>query len=90
MVYSNGDIASKGRDTILPSYLEDFENGKQVDITRGPIVSDGREGIVDVDVTLVARVGEEDPIQLDVVYSYNTETMTQVKHVITNVKVLSN
>lgn len=87
-VYFNGTIASQGRDTIIPDYESDFVIGKKVEVTRGPLIQDNGE-TVDVDVTLVATTPEVEVVQLDVVYTYDVASMTQVRHVITNVKTLS-
>jgi len=84
----NGVIAAQGRDTIIPDYESDFRIGKQVEVTRGPVIQENGE-TVDVDVTLVATTPGVDIIQLDVVYIYDIASMTQVRHIIDNVKTLS-
>jgi len=84
----NGTIASQGRDTIIPDYESDFKIGKQVEVTRGPVIQDNGE-TVDVDVTLVATTPGIEVVQLDVVYKYEVSSMTQVSHIIDNVKTLS-
>ena len=87
-VQFNGVIASQGRDTILPYYESDFKIGKKVEVTRGPILKD-KGATVDVDVTLVATTPGLEVVKLDVVYSYEIATMTQVRHIIDNVKTLN-
>ncbi len=87
-VQFNGAIAAQGRDTILPSYESDFRSGKLVEVTRGPILKD-KGATVDVIVTLVATTPGVDVVQLDVVYIYDIASMTQVRHIIDNVKTLS-
>ena len=87
-VQCNGTIASQGRDAIIPYYESDFQIGKQVEVTRGPLIQDNGE-TVDVVVTLVATTPGIEIVQLDVVYTYYTASMTQVRHIISNVKTLS-
>ena len=84
-----GTIALQGRDTIIPDYKSDFKIGKQVEVTRGPLLQDNG-ATVDVDVTLVATTPGIEVVQLDVVYTYDVSSMTQVRHIIDNVKTLSN
>jgi len=86
-VQCNGAIASQGRDNILPSYESDFKIGKQVEITKGPTLQD-KGTMVDVLVTLVATTPGKEVVQLDVVYTYDINSMTQVRHVIDHVKTL--
>ncbi|MFO8077517.1 MAG: hypothetical protein R6U21_02590 [Thermoplasmatota archaeon] len=57
-------------------------------MTRGPILQD-KGATVDVIVTLVATTPGVDVVQLDVVYIYDIASMTQVRHIIDNVKTLS-
>ena len=87
-VQFNSAIASQGRDTILPFYESDFRIGKRVEVTRGPTLQEKGE-TVDVVVTLVATTPGVDVVQLDVVYIYDIVSMTQVRHIIDNVKTLS-
>jgi len=84
----NGSVASRGRDTILPDYLKDFKIGRKVEIIRGPLLKNNGS-TVDVDVTYVTTVPDVEVVQLDVVYTYEVKSMTQVRHIITNVKTLS-
>ena len=87
-VQCNGAIASQGRDVIIPYYESDFKIGKQVEVTHGPLIQDNC-ATVDVVVTLVATTPGVDVVQLDVVYIYDIASMTQVRHIINNVKTLS-
>ena len=87
-VQCNGTIASQGRDTIIPYYESDFKIGKQVEVTRGHLIQDN-SATVDVVVTLVATTPGIEVVQLDVVYIYDVASMTQVRHIIDNVKTLS-
>ena len=87
-VHFNGAIASQGRDTIIPDYESDFKIGKQVKVTRGPLIQDNG-ATIDVDVTLVATTPGIEVVQLDVLYTYDVTSMTQVRHIIENVKTLS-
>lgn len=87
-VQFNGNIASQGRDNILPFYDSDFKIGKKVEVTWGPMLKDNGT-TVDVDVTLVATTLGVEVVQLDVVYIYELSSMTQVGHKIDNVKTLS-
>ncbi|MFE3845688.1 hypothetical protein ACFL1L_02350 [Thermoplasmatota archaeon] len=87
-VQCNGAIASQGRDAIIPYYESDFKIGKRVEVTRGPILQE-KGTTVDVVVTLVATTPGVNVVQLDVVYIYDIASMTQVRHIINNVKTLS-
>ena len=87
-VKCNGVIASEGRETILPYYKSDFKIGKKVEVTSGPLIHDNG-ATVDVIVTLIATTPRIEVVQLDVVYIYDVASMTQIRHIIDNVKTLS-
>ncbi len=84
----NGAIASQGRDAIIPYYESDFKIGKQVEVTHGPFLKDNG-ATVDVAVTLLATTPGIEVVQLDVIYTYEIASLTQVRHIIDNVKTLS-
>mmetsp|Transcript_48340 Transcript_48340/g.117071 ORF Transcript_48340/g.117071 Transcript_48340/m.117071 type:complete len:137 (+) Transcript_48340:47-457(+) len=88
-VYLDGNLAAKGRATILPSYSDDFKTGKQVSIVgcepKGTVIQD--DGlIVKVAVVLKTVTPQQPTMLLDVVYSYDPNTVRQVRHEITNVR----
>ena len=87
-VQCNGSISSQGRDTIIPYYESDFKIGKKVEVIRGPLIQDNG-ATVDVVVTLVATTPGIEVVQLDVVYRYDVDSMTQLCHIINNVKTLN-
>jgi len=84
----NGNVASQGRDTIIPNYESDFKIGKRVEVVNGPTLKD-KGAMVEVAVTLIATTPKVEVVQLDVVYIYDIASMTQVRHIIDNVKTLS-
>lgn len=85
VVEFNGAIAAQGRDSILPSYESDFKSGKKVKVTHGPILEQ-KDTTIDVKVTLIATTPGEKMVQLDVIYVYDSASMTHIRHIIDNVK----
>ena len=86
-VFVEGKLASTGRDAILPSYAKDFESGKQVLITREPeiVVGTTETNTVSISVHLLTIVKGEPSVSLDMVYTYDTQAMNQVRHDISNI-----
>lgn len=84
-VFVEGTLAATGRDTILPSYSSDFKAGKQVIIAREPVVDKAESNNqVAIHVGLEA-ISEESTVSMDVVYTYDTQAMNQVRHDICNI-----
>lgn len=88
-VFVDEKLIATGRDSILPSYENDFTQKKRV-IVEGEAVAESSEnsGFVKISVNL-RSIGPESTITLHVVYTYNAETMKQVRHDISNVVVIA-
>ncbi|CAJ1949332.1 unnamed protein product [Cylindrotheca closterium] len=88
-----GTLTGDGRDTIVPSYLLDFEAKTQVSVTRAPVASTttSSEGthFIRVAIGLVSSRPGSPSTTLDVVYTYDGTTMKQVQHDISNVQTSS-
>lgn len=98
IVRLNGVEVARGRDTILPSYVEDFSIGKTVEMMDKPTVSSVPSSCnsspgasltkeVYVAVTLRATTsttGEQ--TDLDIVYVYDPNTNQQIRHEIFSVR----
>lgn len=82
-VWMGGACVSRGRDTILPSYTADWDQGNMVTITRPPeaVASDDDAGTVVVSVGL--QSAGENVVTLDVLYTYRMADLVQVRHEIT-------
>jgi len=79
-IFVNSKLAAQGRDAILPSYQKDFEIGKQVAITKEPIIVENTNPEeVSIRVALEATASNETTC-IDVVYTYHSATMKQVRH----------
>lgn len=89
-VFVDGNLASSGRDTILPSYQQDFDAGKKVVVVgEKPNAKELENGVVEVTVDLQS-ISSETTVSLHVVYSYDSSTMKQIRHDISDIVVTSN
>eukprot|EP01080_Neovahlkampfia_damariscottae_P007436 gene7436-11759_t len=76
-----GQIATKGRENMLPSYVADFKIPAVVK-SIGEIKETKKDDNVHITVTLHAVDKKK---KMDVVYIYNKEGI-QIKHIITNLQ----
>eukprot|EP00977_Amphora_coffeiformis_P019283 scaffold7112_cov155-Amphora_coffeaeformis.AAC.6 len=87
-IFVEENLAGEGRDAILPFYEQDFQVGKQVHIHKPPRVVNepqASSSIVAIAVGLTAVTKDHPTVSMDVVYTYDTQAMVQIRHDIRNV-----
>ncbi|KAL3899195.1 MAG: hypothetical protein SGCHY_002221 [Lobulomycetales sp.] len=88
-VYVDGELASQGKQTILPAYERDFAVQKQVTVVKDPAAIERKsnqacsQGAVEISVGL-----DNGSVTLDVLYTFRIPDLKQIRHDITNIKTI--